>query len=110
MCVVEERHTRLEAGGVEMVDEAGVAPEGLVVETAITRLHAAPGDREAEGVGTGVARQSGIRLITLPRPHRPPACFAAGPAGSLPLRPVAGVVAFDLVMRHSRAPQPRPVG
>jgi exopolyphosphatase/guanosine-5'-triphosphate,3'-diphosphate pyrophosphatase len=107
---MEERNDGLEAERGEVLGEPAVSLERRRVELARLRLDPAPRHREAEGVGADGGGELRVGLVALPRADRRAAGAAARPPGGLPRRPVAGVVALDLVVRNRDAPETRPVG
>jgi hypothetical protein len=110
VCVVEEGDDRLEPDRGQVVHEPSVACERLVVELAPSRLDAAPGDGESEGIGPERGGEKGVLLVAAPRVRGAPARTAVGPARGLPVGPVARVVPFDLVMGDADPPEAGAVG
>ncbi|MNS01940.1 hypothetical protein D3C72_332330 [compost metagenome] len=103
--VVHERDDRRHAPGVHGLQHGAVAPDGLPIDLARSRLDAAPLDAEAEGVEPHVLGEIEIALVELPAVGG----LARGLldlAGGLPLGPVAGgVAAFPLVAGRGDAPE-----
>ncbi len=110
---VEERHVRRDAVAEQLVDEAVVEVEALLVHrAAAVRQDARPRDREAERVDAELAHERDVVAVAVVEVARDLAVvavshFAGRRAEAIPDALAAAVLvggAFDLVRRGCRAP------
>ena len=106
-CEVEERRHGRDAGFLQQAKKLAVARESGVVPLALDRLHPAPLDREAIGVGLQVLHQRDVLAHPVPVVDREAALVTAGDPPRLLFepRPVVAVATLDLVRGGGGAPE-----